>query len=108
MAGQEDTRQSRVAIADPGVAGRSRHAAVRIVSRRIAATARRRLLVKYLLDTNVLSAFARGEQAVMALLRQEAPPHVAVSVISELEVEYGLARNPNLAPAARQAMRSLL
>jgi tRNA(fMet)-specific endonuclease VapC len=64
--------------------------------------------VKYLLDTNVLSDFARGDQAVMARLRQEAPPQLAVSVITEMEVEYGLARNPNLAPRVREAMRMLL
>ena len=64
--------------------------------------------MKYLLDTNVLSDFARGEQAVMARLRQEAPPQLAVSVITEMEVEYGLARNPNLAPRVREAMRMLL
>ena len=46
--------------------------------------------MKYLLDTNVLSDFARGERAVMARLRQEAPPQLAVSVITEMEVEYGL------------------
>jgi tRNA(fMet)-specific endonuclease VapC len=64
--------------------------------------------VKYLLDTNVLSEFARGEQAVMPRLRQEAPQQLAVSVITEMEVEYGLARNPNLAPRVREAMRTLL
>jgi tRNA(fMet)-specific endonuclease VapC len=64
--------------------------------------------VKYLLDTNVLSDFARGDQAVMARLRQEAPPQLAVSVITEMEVEYGLARNPDLAPRVREAMRMLL
>ncbi len=64
--------------------------------------------MKYLLDTNVLSDFARGEQSVMARLRQEAPPQLAVSVITEMEVEYGLARNPNLAPRLREAMRTLL
>ncbi len=65
--------------------------------------------MKYLLDTNVLSDFARGEQAVMARLRQEAPPQLAVSAITEMEVEYGLARsNPNLAPCVREAMRMLL
>jgi tRNA(fMet)-specific endonuclease VapC len=64
--------------------------------------------VKYLLDTNVLSDFARGEQAVMVRLRQEAPPQLAVSVITEMEVEYGLARNPDLAPRVREAMRTLL
>jgi len=64
--------------------------------------------VKYLLDTNVLSDFARGEQAVMARLRREAPPQLAVSVVTEMEVECGLARNPNLAPPVREAMRMLL
>jgi tRNA(fMet)-specific endonuclease VapC len=62
--------------------------------------------VKYLLDT-ILGDFARGEQVVMVRLRQEAPP-LAVSVITEMEVEYGLARNPNVAPRVREAMRILL
>lgn len=64
--------------------------------------------MKYLLDTNVLSDFARGEQAMMARLPQEAPPQLAASVIAEMEVEYGLARNPDLAPRVREAMRTLL
>ena len=64
--------------------------------------------MKYLLDTNVLSDFARGEQAVMARLRQEAPTQLTVSVITEMEVEYGLTRNPRLAPRVREAMRMLL
>lgn len=64
--------------------------------------------MKYLLDTNVLSDFVRGEKAVTARLRQEAPPQLAVSVVAEMEVEYGLARNPNLAPRVREAMRMLL
>ena len=50
--------------------------------------------MKFLLDTNVLSDFARGEQGVTARLRQEAPGQLAVSVITEMELEYGLARNP--------------
>jgi len=41
----------------------------------------------------------------MARLRQEAPLQLAVSVITEMEVEYGLARNPGLAPRVREAMR---
>ena len=44
----------------------------------------------------------------MARLRQEAPLQLAVSVITEMEVEYGLARNPDLAPRVREAMRVLL
>ena len=42
--------------------------------------------MKFLLDTNVLSDFARGEQAVMARLRQKAPSQLTVSVITEMEV----------------------
>ena len=64
--------------------------------------------MKYLLDTNVLSDFVHGEPAVMARLRQEAPPQLAVSVITEMEVEYGLARNPNLPSRVSKAMRTLL
>ena len=64
--------------------------------------------MKFLLDTNVLSDFARGEPAVMARLRQEAPPQLAVSAITEMEVDYGLARDANLTPRLREAMRMLL
>ncbi len=64
--------------------------------------------MKYLLDANVLSGFARGEQAVMARLRSEAPTQSAVSVITEMEVDYGLARNPDRAPRVREAMRMVL
>jgi tRNA(fMet)-specific endonuclease VapC len=64
--------------------------------------------VKYLLDTNVLSDFARGQPAVMARLREEAPARLAVCAITEMEVEYGLARNPGLAPRVREVMRMLL
>jgi tRNA(fMet)-specific endonuclease VapC len=64
--------------------------------------------VKYLLDTNVLSDVAGGEPAAMTRLRQEAPLQLAVSVITEMEVEYGLACNPGLAPRVREAMRVLL
>ena len=64
--------------------------------------------MKYLLDTNVFSDFVRGEPAVLARLRREAPPQLAVSVITEMEIEYGLARNPDLAPRVRETMRALL
>lgn len=64
--------------------------------------------MKYLLDTNVLSDFARGEPDVTARLRREAPSQLAVSVITEMEVEYGLALNPGLAPSVRAVMHTLL
>ncbi len=56
----------------------------------------------------MLSDFARGEHAVAARLREEAPSQLAVSVITEMEVEYGLARNPGLSPRVREVMRLLL
>jgi len=64
--------------------------------------------VKYLLDTNVLSDFVRGNETVKTRLRREAPPQLAVSVITELEVEYGLSRNAGLSPRVRETMRLLL
>jgi len=56
----------------------------------------------------VLSDFTRGVTGVMARFREEAPTRLAVSVITEMEVEYGLARNPHLAPRVSEAMRALL
>ena len=44
----------------------------------------------------------------MARLRQEVPSQLSVSVITEMEVEYGLSRNPGLSPRVREAMRTLL
>jgi tRNA(fMet)-specific endonuclease VapC len=64
--------------------------------------------MKFLLDTNVLSDFVRGESSVVARLRQEAPMQLAISTITEMEIEYGFARNPGLAPRVREAMRILL
>jgi tRNA(fMet)-specific endonuclease VapC len=64
--------------------------------------------LRYLLDTNVLSDFVRGERSVGARLRRETPSELAVSSITEMEVEYGFARNPGLSPSVREAMRALL
>lgn len=64
--------------------------------------------MKFLLDTNVLSDFVRGVNSVVVRLRQEAPSQLAVSAITEMEVEYGFARNPGLSPRIREAMRTLL
>jgi tRNA(fMet)-specific endonuclease VapC len=45
---------------------------------------------------------------VTARFRHDAPSHLAVSVIAEMEVEDGLARNPGLVPRVRAIMRTLL
>lgn len=64
--------------------------------------------MKYLLDTNVLSDFVRGEPNVAARLKSEAPNVLSISVITELEVEYGLSRAPRLRPEIGAAMRALI
>ena len=62
----------------------------------------------YLLDTNVISDFVRGDAKVIARLRNEAPGDLAISVITEMEVEYGIARRPSLAARTKTAMRDLM
>ena len=64
--------------------------------------------MRFLLDTNVLSDFARGQERVVMRLRQQAPSQLAVSVITEMEVAYGLVRNPGISPRIHGAMRMLL
>jgi tRNA(fMet)-specific endonuclease VapC len=64
--------------------------------------------VKCLLGANVLSDFVRGEPNVAARLKSEAPNVLSISVITELEVEYGLSRAPRLKPEIGAAMRALV
>lgn len=49
--------------------------------------------MKYLLDTSVISDFVKGHPQVTARLLQQSPNDIAVSVISQMEVEYGLRLN---------------
>jgi tRNA(fMet)-specific endonuclease VapC len=62
----------------------------------------------YLLDTCALSDFARGEPGTLARLAQVAPAEVAISAISAMEVEYGLALHPARARKLAPVMRALL
>ena len=48
----------------------------------------------WLLDTCVLSDFARGEAGTLRRLKAASPAEIAVSAITVMEVEYGLARAP--------------
>jgi tRNA(fMet)-specific endonuclease VapC len=64
--------------------------------------------MKYLLDTNVLSDFVRGVPGVLSRLRAEPSTVIAVSAITKMEVEYGIARNARLSSAVSVAMRTLL
>lgn len=50
--------------------------------------------MKYLLDTCVISDFVKGEAGVLARLKSEKPKDLAISSVSLMEIEYGLALNP--------------
>lgn len=49
--------------------------------------------MKYLLDTCTVSDFARGHPAVLARIKATPPDWLAVSSLTRMEIEYGLALN---------------
>lgn len=53
--------------------------------------------MKYLLDTCTVSDFVKGQAGVLARLKATAPQLVAVSSITRMEIEFGLALNPQRA-----------
>ena len=61
----------------------------------------------YLLDTCVVSDFARGQQPVQSRLLATAPSAIALSSITVLEVEYGLALRPVVARRLRKVLSAL-
>jgi tRNA(fMet)-specific endonuclease VapC len=67
--------------------------------------------MKYLLDTNTISYFVRGEPAVLSRLRATRPELVAVSSVTAMEIEYGLQLNPSrarkLAPVLNALFQSI-
>ena len=52
--------------------------------------------MNYLLDTCVVSDFARGTEPVLSRLRATPPSAIAVSVVTVMEVRYGLLLRPAL------------
>jgi tRNA(fMet)-specific endonuclease VapC len=56
--------------------------------------------MRFLLDTNVISDFVRGDAHVQARLRSHDPTDIAISTISAMEIEYGL----QLVPARRKSI----
>ncbi len=62
----------------------------------------------YLLDTCVLSDFARGDASTQARLKATPPRLVSVSAITAMEVEFGLALDPARARRLAPVMRRLL
>lgn len=64
--------------------------------------------MKYLLDTCALSDFARGENRTIARVKATPPDAVAVSSVTAMEVEFGLAIDPVRGRKLAPVMRALL
>ena len=60
----------------------------------------------YLIDTNVISDFIKGHAGVVRRLLSVAPNAIAISSISEMEVEYGLLLNEERAKKLRPKLKS--
>ena len=68
------------------------------------------MAVRYLLDTNVVSFHIRGSSAALQnRLRRVKASTVALSVVTEMEIRFGLARNPGLriAPLVEQFLDAM-
>lgn len=53
--------------------------------------------MKYLLDTCTVSDFVKGQPGVLARIKATPPRLIAVSVITRMEIEFGLQLNPERA-----------
>lgn len=64
--------------------------------------------MRYLLDTNVISDFVRGYAGVDTRLKATPPGEIAVSSITVMEIEYGLALEPARARRIAPVIGALL
>jgi tRNA(fMet)-specific endonuclease VapC len=64
--------------------------------------------VKFLLDTTVISDFARGIQPVLDRLKSTSKDNAGISVVTMMEIEYGLKLNPARARKIEPIIRALL
>lgn len=53
--------------------------------------------MKYLLDTCTVSDFVKGQAGVLARIKATPPSLISVSVITRMEIEFGLQLNPDRA-----------
>jgi tRNA(fMet)-specific endonuclease VapC len=63
---------------------------------------------RYLLDTNVISDFVRGERRVLARVKSSRPDVLAVSTVTVMEIEYGLALEAARARRLRPVLEALI
>lgn len=64
--------------------------------------------MKYLLDTSVISDFVKGDEGVMKRLRSERPIDLAISSITVMEIQYGLALYPDRVKQLEPIINSLI
>jgi tRNA(fMet)-specific endonuclease VapC len=64
--------------------------------------------MQYLLDTCVISDFIKGELGTQGRLKQTPPTSVAVSIITVMELRYGLLINPQRAQKIESTIASFL
>ena len=64
--------------------------------------------MRYLLDTCVISDFIKNEPGTQTRLRQTPPTDIAVSVITVMELRYGLALNPQRAQKIESTIAQFL
>ncbi len=62
----------------------------------------------YLLDTCVISDFVKGEVNTLQRIKDTLPLEIAISTITIMEIEYGLALNPKLAKKIKPIISDLL
>jgi tRNA(fMet)-specific endonuclease VapC len=63
---------------------------------------------RYLLDTNVISDFVRGERRVLARVKSSRPDVLALSTVTVMEIEYGLALEAARARRLRPVLEALI
>lgn len=63
--------------------------------------------MKYLLDTCVISDFVKGHPNVLQRLKSQAPRDIAISSVTLMEINFGLALNPARAKKIRPIITDL-
>ena len=64
--------------------------------------------MKYLLDTCTVSDFVRGDAGVLTTVKSTPPDEIAVSVVTRMEIDYGLLLNPQRARKLAPVLNAFL
>ena len=64
--------------------------------------------MKFLLDTCTVSDFVRGDAGVLATMKSTPPDEIAVSMVTRMEIDYGLLLNPQRARKLAPVLNAFL